>query len=78
MWAEALGDYRPAHELRDGKCLEELFLFWDKSIPGVGVDAVEEVGLFVIVGSEKDVVDYSLKDLHMISNEGREGLVVRQ
>lgn len=35
----------------------------DEGIPGIGVDTVEEVRLFVIVRRENDVVDNSLEDL---------------
>lgn len=41
---------------------EEALLFGDEGVAGVGVDAVEEVGLFVVVRGEDDVVDYSLQD----------------
>ena len=43
MGPEALGDHGPAHKLRDGEGLEELFLFGDEGIAGIGVDAVEKV-----------------------------------
>ena len=64
--AEALGDDGPAHELGDGEGFEEFFLFGDLGVAGVGVDAVEEVGLFVVVGGEEDVEDDSLENLERV------------
>jgi len=32
-------------------------------ISGISVDAVEEIGLLIVVGSEDNIVDYSLEDL---------------
>ena len=73
--AETLGDDGPAHEFRDGEGFEEGLFFGDEGVAGVGVDAVEEVGLFVVVGGEEDEEDYSLEDLRAVrrfflSNEG--------
>lgn len=56
------GDDGPAHEFGDGELFEETLFFGDEDIARVGVDPVEEVGLFVVVGGENDVVDYSLED----------------
>lgn len=67
MGAETLGDDGPTHELRDGEELEELAFVGDKGVPGVGMDAMEEIGLFVVVGGEEDVIDYSLKNLGKLS-----------
>ena len=61
--AEFLGDDGPAHEFGDGEEFEELGFRGDEAVAGVGVDAVQEVGLFVVVGGEDDVVDDSLEDL---------------
>ena len=61
--AEALGDDGPAHEFRDGKGFNKFFFFGDEGVAGVRVDAVEEVGLFVVMRGEEDVVDDSLEDL---------------
>lgn len=63
MCAKALGNDGPAHEFRDGEGSEELLLVGDEGVAGVGVDAVEEVGLFVVVGGEEDIIDDSLEDL---------------
>ena len=63
--AKSLGNDRPSHEFGNGECLEELLLIGDEGVAGVGVDAMEEIGLFVVVGGEEDVVDYSLEDLYM-------------
>lgn len=68
MGAKTLGDNGPAHQLRDGEDLEELLLMGNEGIASLGVDAVEEVGLFVIVRGEKDVVNYSLEDLRYVND----------
>jgi len=39
---------------------EKLCIEGDLGIPGVFLNAVEEVGLFVVVGGEGDIVDDSL------------------
>jgi len=72
--AEALGDDGPAHEFGDGEGFDEVALLGDERIAGVGVDAVEEVGLFIVMGGEEDVEDYSLEDLRHVREIG---LVVR-
>ena len=69
MRAEALGNDGPAHEFGDCEGFEEFFFFGDEGVAGVGVDAVEEVRLFVVVWCEEDVEDYSLKDLQKFSFE---------
>ncbi len=61
--AEDFGDFRPAHDLVDGKKFEELGFKGDLGIAGIFVDAVEKVRLFVVVGSEDDEVDDSLEGL---------------
>lgn len=73
--AEALGDDRPAHEFRDGEGFDEVAFFGDEGVAGVGVDAVEQVGLLVVVGGEEDVEDHSLEDLRHVREIG---LVVRE
>ena len=65
--AETLGDDGPAHELGNGEGFDEVFFFGDEGVAGVVVDAVEEVGLFVVVGSKEDVEDYSLEYLDVVS-----------
>lgn len=56
------GDDGPAHEFGDGELFEEALLLGDKGVAAVGVDAVQEVGLLVVVGGEDDVVDDALED----------------
>ena len=71
--AEALGDDGPTHELGDREGFEQLLLIGDEGVAGVGVYAMEEVGLLVVVGSEEDVVDDSLEDLEVVScRKGKE------
>lgn len=65
--AEFLGHDGPAHEFGDGEEFEELGFRRDQAVARVGVDAVQEVGLFVVVGGEDDVVDDSLEDLRKIA-----------
>ena len=60
--AELFGDDGPAHEFGDGEEFEKTGFGGDLGIPGVEVDAVEQIGLFVVVGGEEDVVDYPLED----------------
>ena len=69
MGAKALGNNGPAHQFRDGEGFQKLLLVRDERVAGIGVDAVEEVGLFIVMGSEEDVVDHSLEDL-CISDHG--------
>lgn len=61
--AEALGDDGPAHEFGDGEGLEQLLFVGDEGVAGVGMYAVEKVGLLVVVRCEENVVDDSLEDL---------------
>lgn len=68
MGAEAFGDYRPAHEFGDGEGFEQLLLVGDERVAGVGVDAVEKVGLLVVVRCEENVIDDSLEDLEVLSH----------
>ena len=60
--AEALGDDRPAHEFGDGEEFQQLGFVGNLGVAGVGVDAVQEVGLLVVVRGEEDVVDDALED----------------
>ena len=69
MGAKTLGNNGPAHQFRDGEGFQKLLLIRDEGVAGIEVDAVEEIGLFIVVGSEEDVVDHSLKDLR-ISDHG--------
>ena len=61
--AEGFGDDGPTHEFGDGEEAEELLFLRDEGVAGVGVDAVQEVGLFVVVRGKEDVIDDSLEDL---------------
>ena len=69
MGAKALGDNGPAHQFRDGEGFQKLLLVRDKGVAGIGVDAVEEIGLFIVVGSEEYVVDHSLEDLRILDHD---------
>jgi hypothetical protein len=44
-----------------------LCVLWDLSVARVALDAVDQVGLLVIVGCEDDEVDDALKDLCIVS-----------
>lgn len=70
MRAEFFGDDGPAHEFGDGEEFKELGFGGDEGVAGVGLDAVEEVGLFVVVGGEDDVVDYTLENLEKLVIRG--------
>ena len=63
MRTKELRNFWPSHEFVDGEELEELGIKWYLGISGIFVNAVEEVGLFVVVGGEDDIVDDSLQDL---------------
>jgi hypothetical protein len=63
VWAEAFSNHRPTHELRNGELLNQCRLGGDLGIPSIAVDTVEEVRLLIIVRSEDDEVDDSLKGL---------------
>lgn len=60
--AVGLGDDGPAHDFGDGELFEEALFLGDEGVAGVGVDAVQEVGLLVVVRGEDDVVDDALED----------------
>ena len=49
VWAEMLLYFGPAHQLMHGEELEELGLDGDLSVAGVGLYAVDEIGLLVVV-----------------------------
>ena len=57
------GDKGPAHKLGDGEEFEKGGFVGDEGVSGLGIDPVEEVGLFVVVRCEDDVVDNSLENL---------------
>ena len=58
-----LRDNGPSHKFRDGEEFEELGFSRDEVVTGIEVNAVKEVGLFVIVWGEDNKIDYSLEDL---------------
>jgi hypothetical protein len=60
MRTKELRDFWPSHEFVNGEELEELGIEWYLGISGISVYAVEEVGLFVVVGCEDHIVDDSL------------------
>jgi hypothetical protein len=68
MRTEELRDFWPSHEFVNGEELEKLGIEWYLGISGISVNAVEEVGLFVVVGCEDDIVDDSLQDLEKLAN----------
>lgn len=74
MGAKPLGNDGPTHEFGDGEGFEKLLLVGHEGVAGVGIDAMKEVGLFVVVGGEKDIVDYSLEDLCTL-DQGYQGLL---
>jgi hypothetical protein len=57
------GDLGPAHEFVDSKEVEQFGIGRDLGVAWVFVDAVEEVGLLIVIRGEDYVVDYSLKSL---------------
>ena len=63
MRPEFFGNNRPAHEFGNGEQFQQLGFGRDQGIAGVGVDAVEEIGLLVIVRGKDNVINYSLEDL---------------
>ena len=65
--AEALGNDGPAHEFGNGESFEQLLLVGNKGVTSVGMYTMEKVGLLVIVGCEKNVIDDSLEDLEVVS-----------
>ena len=71
--AEFFSDDGPAHEFGDGEEFEELLFGGSEGVAGVGVNAVEEVGLFVVVGGKDDVVSNSLEDLDALVRWGCDG-----
>ena len=64
VWAVLLGYHGPAHQLGHGEEFEDGGVGWDE-LRGSRVfgDAVEEVGLFVVVWGEDDEVDDALEGL---------------
>jgi hypothetical protein len=67
MWTKELSNFWPSHEFVDGKKFEELSIERYLSITDVFLHTVEEVGLFVVVGSEDNVVNDSLQDLNELA-----------
>ncbi len=57
------GNKGPAHEFGTCEEFEEGSFFRDQGVAGIGIDAVEEVGLLVVVGRKDDIEDYALEDL---------------
>lgn len=60
---EEFGYFWPSHKFVDSKELEELCIERDLSVSSVLVDAVEKIGLFVVVGCEDNIVNNSLQNL---------------
>jgi hypothetical protein len=63
MGTKQPSDFWPSHELMNGEELEELCVERDLLESGVFVDSVEEIGLFVVIWGEDNVVDSPLQDL---------------
>lgn len=61
--AEVFGNDRPPHEFGNGKELQKLCFRRGERIPGIGVNTVEKIGLFVVIWRENNVIDNPLKDL---------------
>lgn len=59
----------------NGEEFEELRIEGDLVVSGIFVDAVEKIGLLVVVGGEDDIVDDSLQDLCMLANVNCQGLL---
>ena len=66
LLAKFLGSDRPPVELRNGEKLKQLGFDRYLCIARVAVDAVQEVGLLVVVGCEDDEVDDALKYLGIL------------
>ena len=69
MRAKSFGDDWPSHELRDCEKLQEARFCRDEGVTRVGMDSVQKIGLLVVMGSEKDVVDDSLERLSWRSRQ---------
>lgn len=63
--AVLFGNEGPAHEFGACEEFEERSFFRGQRVAGIGIDAVEEVGLLVVVGREDDVENYALEDLEV-------------
>ena len=61
--AKFLRDDGPAHEFGDGEEFEELGLCGDESVASIKMNAMEEVGLLVVVRGKDYIVYYALEDL---------------
>lgn len=62
----------------DGKEFEELCIERDLIDSSVFLDAVKEVGLFVVVGGEDNIVDNSLQDLVKLEKSTRENEILTE
>lgn len=63
MWPENLCDFWPSHKFWDGEEFEELGVKRHFVISTILLDTVEEVGLFIIVWGQDNIVDDSLQNL---------------
>lgn len=66
MGTEFFGNNGPTHEFGNGEEFQELLFERDEGVAGIGIDALEEVGLFVIVGGEDYIVNNSLENLRIV------------
>ena len=67
--AELFRYHGPAHEFIDREEAEQAGFDWDPGVAGFGVDAVEEVGLLVVVGGEDNIIDDPLENLSQLVNQ---------
>ena len=74
VWTKDLSNFRPPHEFVDCEELEELGIESYLGVSGVSVNAMEEVGLFVVIWSENDIVDDSLEDLGTLAFGSRKSI----
>jgi hypothetical protein len=66
-----LSNFWPSHEFVNGEEFKELCIEGDLVDSGVFLYAVEEIGLFVVVGGEDDIVDNSLQDLRKLETSSK-------
>jgi hypothetical protein len=61
------GEIGPVHNFGGGEEAEELLFAGEFGVAGVRFNAVEEVGLFVVVGGEEDEPAYALEGLGYVN-----------
>jgi hypothetical protein len=63
VWAEGFCDVGPSHEFGNCELFQELSFHGHERVAAVFLNAVEEIGLFIVVWSEDDIVDDALESL---------------